>query len=119
MGLYFSEGLAGLHPEAKATMENTISVSGHQVTLGGPSGVMVMTEFRCATKYMSKDGQEMVKRSWNRECEMIKKMIERWFVLSDQQAASLLSVVVMVSQGVGLTHCQVESDGEEAEHEAG
>ena len=50
---------------------------------------------------------------------MVKKTTERWLVLSDQQAASLLSVLVMVSQGVGLTHCQVESYGEEAEQEAG
>ena len=53
IGLYFSEGLAGLHPLAKATMENIVSVSGHKVTLGGPIGVMVITEFRCAAKYMS------------------------------------------------------------------
>ena len=50
---------------------------------------------------------------------MIKKTTERWLVLSDQQAASLLSVVVVVFQGFGLTHCQVESYGEEAEQEAG
>ena len=40
-------------------------------------------------------------------------------MLLDQQAASLLSVVVVVFQGFGLTHCQVESYGEEAEQEAG
>ena len=53
MGLYRSVGLAGLHPVTKATMENSISVSGHKVTLGGPMDVMVITELWCAAKYMS------------------------------------------------------------------
>ena len=51
--------------------------------------------------------------------KVILNMTERWLVLLDQQAASLLSVVVVVFQGFGLTHCQVESYGKEAEQEAG
>ena len=40
-------------------------------------------------------------------------------VLSDQQVASVPSGVVIVSEGAGLTHGQVESQGEEAEQDAG
>ena len=55
MGLYFSEGLTGLHPEAKATIEKITSVRGHQGTLGGLTVVIVMTEFTQTSKYMSQE----------------------------------------------------------------
>ena len=55
IGLYFSEGLTGLHPEANATIEKSTRGRVHQGTLGGLTVVIVMIKFTWTAKYMSQE----------------------------------------------------------------
>ena len=56
-----------------------------------------------------------MKRTCNREFDKREKTTEKLLGQSNQQAASLLSVLVLVVPGFVLAHCQVESKGEEAD----